>query len=281
MSYMRLKDAHITGISGASALKLEAGAKLALELVDGTDNELKAGSGGYGGIEAADGTELIIKGTGRLEARANNLYYAGIGGGNGAAGGSITIEGGTVDVQGGYYGAGIGGGGGFTTGGAGGTLEITGGTVYALSASSPAHIGFGTNNSASNGANASFTHIGGSGRPVIFAETINGNPAASLAIDGIGGVTVTMTTGNITVAGVAISGVITDVTVTLGSPFTVPNGATLTIPGGPPPPPLPSVPTFILELGGYNLINNGTVVNKGTVSGGTVSGSGTWTGQQP
>ena len=52
---------------------------------------------------------------------------AGIGGGNGGAGGTVTINGGWVSATGGSYGAGIGGG----DGGAGGTVKISGGRVFA------------------------------------------------------------------------------------------------------------------------------------------------------
>jgi hypothetical protein len=64
---------------------------------------------------------------------------AGIGGGDDGAGGSITIDGGTVTATGGDYGAGIGGG----SSGDGGAITISGGTVTATGGMSGAGIGGG------------------------------------------------------------------------------------------------------------------------------------------
>jgi hypothetical protein len=258
---------------------------------------------GIGGGNGGAGGEISISGGTVTASGGNN--GAGIGGGRLGAGGEITISGGTVTAMGGTESAGIGGG------GAGGEISISGGTVtarggsgagiggiykqpggsivistdtgavsvYAYSAS-----GQGIGQGESGPATGSFSTRG---TPVIFASSINnaGTPVNDPpnGIAGSGGVTVSMNTDSISVAGLTFDNVVTDVTVTLGSAFTVPSGATLTIPGGPPPPPLPSVPIFKVELYTHNLINNGTVVNNGrvTTGGGTVSGSGTWTGQRP
>jgi hypothetical protein len=470
---IRLNNAHITGISGASALKLAAGAKVALELGEETVNKLNAGSGGHGGIEAADGTELLITGTGKLEAKAASQYYAGIGGGPEADGGIITIEGGTIEARGGTWsagiggggssgggiggaggkitisggmvttgrigggssgggnggaggeitisggmvttdggigggngngaggtggvitisggtvtarntvgagagigggsgsgsngaggtggvitisggtvtawsavgtGAGIGGGGGgeagdggaggeitisggtvtarsiigagiggggnsnFGGGGTGGVITISGGIVTARGAGAGAGIGggYGTNGgggaggtiiisdgtvyaSSTNGSGigpgqdgpASGTFSTNGGTPVIFASSIKNldayvNTPDSGIIAGTGVVTVTMGLGDIIIAGAIFERAITSVTVTLNSPFTVPSGATLTIPGDTPPPPLPSVPVFTLNLNDRALTNYGTiVVQRGGILTGTPGGTGT------
>ena len=83
------------------------------------------------GVAVADGSSLAIhgqtKGTGALIAHGG-WHAAGIGGGNGGAGGTVTVDGGVVTAKGGYGGAGIGGG----TAGKGGTVAIRGGEVTAI-----------------------------------------------------------------------------------------------------------------------------------------------------
>ncbi len=72
---------------------------------------------------------------------------AGIGGGHDGAGGNITIKGGTVTATGGSCGAGIGGG----AGGAGGTITIDGGTVIATCGGIGYGAGIGGGSSADGG----------------------------------------------------------------------------------------------------------------------------------
>ena len=135
------------------------------------------------GITVSEGNTLVIDkfdsestGTGILNATAEEFEwgknYAGIGGGNGGAGGTITVKYGTVTATGGVSAAGIGGGnngsGGIITisdtadvtatggsgaagigggyHGAGGSITISGGTVNAAGGSSAAGIGGGTGN---------------------------------------------------------------------------------------------------------------------------------------
>ena len=90
------------------------------------------------GIVVSSGNKLTIEGTGSLNATGMRSA-AGIGGGSGETGGTITINGGTVTATGGYYGAGIGGG----EGGSGGTITINGGTVTARGGYFGAGIGGG------------------------------------------------------------------------------------------------------------------------------------------
>lgn len=94
-------------------------------------NSLKS-SGSYAGLRCPDGAVLTIDGTGSLTAEKiyinmSNQYGAGIGGGDGEAGGNITINDGTVIGISNDEGAGIGGG----INGNGGTVTINGGTVEA------------------------------------------------------------------------------------------------------------------------------------------------------
>lgn len=81
---------------------------------------------GFAGLNAPDGTFLVLSGTGSLTARGGDSA-AGIGGNDGEAAGNTTIISGNVTATSVSDGAGIGGG---YEGGAG-TIVITGGTVYA------------------------------------------------------------------------------------------------------------------------------------------------------
>lgn len=92
---------------------------------------------GIGGRTNNDGGSVTINGCIiTVEGGAN---AAGIGGGYGYCGGIITINGGTVNATGGSDAAGIGGG----EGGDGGTVIINGGTVNATGGSDAAGIGGG------------------------------------------------------------------------------------------------------------------------------------------
>ena len=81
---------------------------------------------GFAGLNAPDGTFLVLSGTGSLTARGGDSA-AGIGGNDGEAAGNTTVISGNVTATSVSDGAGIGGG---YEGGAG-TIVITGGTVYA------------------------------------------------------------------------------------------------------------------------------------------------------
>ncbi len=90
-----------------------------------------------GGINVSEDKSLTIygqeKGNGELTAQSKGYGNSGIGGGDREAGGTIEINGGSVDAKGGINGAGIGGG----KGGDSGALEISEGkaVVYASSIS--------------------------------------------------------------------------------------------------------------------------------------------------
>jgi uncharacterized repeat protein (TIGR02543 family) len=167
--------ADITGTPGQN-LGLPAGADVTLDLNGHSLSVDATSAGGLAGINVPTGRSLTItdtsaSGAGHLVARGGLTTLsnggAGIGGNASQAGGSVTIEAGTVDAFGGYQAAGIGGanfqGGSFTmTGGTlnavggvdgagigggwsggGGTVVITGGTVTATGNSDAAGIGGG------------------------------------------------------------------------------------------------------------------------------------------
>ena len=155
----------ISNQSGTAAFSIEGSAKVNLTLVG--DNTLESGWS-CAGLQVPDGAELVImeSSTGSLNA-AGGEEGAGIGGGKNSAGGKITINGGTVNANGGDGaggGAGIGGG----KEGAGGTITISGGTVNATSRYGGAGIGGGKN--------------GAGGKITINGGTVNANGG-----DGAGG----------------------------------------------------------------------------------------------
>ncbi|GHT66978.1 hypothetical protein FACS189452_03830 [Bacteroidia bacterium] len=137
-----LNGVTITGLSTSSPLLLNNGANVTLNLADGTTNTLTAG-GNCAGIQAPDGTTLLIEGSTGILNATGSLNSAGIGGGLLETGGHITINGGTVTAKSGtddwsntgYGGAGIGGGASsdasYDPAGAGGTIVINGGIVTA------------------------------------------------------------------------------------------------------------------------------------------------------
>ena len=113
-------------------------------LEDGTTNTLTTGARYNAALHAGpDNTTLTIQGnTGKLNASANNLYSAGIGGGYNYYShkcGNITIEGGIIEASGRTGGAGIGSSDWSTCG----TITITGGNVTATGGWDAAGIGGG------------------------------------------------------------------------------------------------------------------------------------------
>jgi hypothetical protein len=96
-------------------------------IVNGQNQLVARSSGSNAGLQVNSGNALTILAASSGELTAiGGTDGAGIGGGN-AAGGSITINGGTIYATGGYNGAGIGGG----RGSYGGTIIINGGVVVA------------------------------------------------------------------------------------------------------------------------------------------------------
>ncbi len=145
---------------------------------------------GIGGDEGAGGTVTINGGT---VTAMGGYNAAGIGGGWAGAGGTVTINGGTVMVTGGSSGAGIGGG----YKGAGGTVTINGGRVTATGSTSGAGIGGGDDGAAGivtiNGGTVMATGgnygagIGGGYEGAGGTVTINGGVVTAMGgLDGAG-----------------------------------------------------------------------------------------------
>ncbi|GAB6391309.1 MAG: hypothetical protein MdMp014T_0682 [Treponematales bacterium] len=120
-------------------IELERGASLTLVLA-GT-NTLTAGFGGAG-IRAPVETTLTITGAdeGAVLNVTGGVYGAGVGGGLYEDGGTITVSSGKIYAAGNWMSAGIGGG----CEGAGGIISITGGYVEATGGDSGAGIGGGS-----------------------------------------------------------------------------------------------------------------------------------------
>ena len=186
-------DVNIT--TSACAFSIQTGAVVNLSL-SGT-NELISGAN-CAGLQVPSGASVTISGSGSLSAKGGR-YGAGIGGGIGQSGGSITINGGTVTAIGGEGGAGIGGGGrsaassngwnpGGTggAGGSGGSITINDGTVTATGGERGAGIGGGGGGVGGGGSPAGAGGAGGSGGSI----TISGGTVTATGGDrgaGIGG----------------------------------------------------------------------------------------------
>jgi len=130
----------------ASPLEIAEDSVGTVSVVLKNSNTLIAGKNSAGiqknGI--AEGT-LTISGSGILNVRGGQ-YGAGIGGGIGKKGSNITITGGKVTATGGEYGAGIGGG----PGGAGSNITVTEGKVIATGGFAGAGIGGGSGETGSD-----------------------------------------------------------------------------------------------------------------------------------
>lgn len=115
----------VSGISDDTCAFDMTGATVKLTLAGGTSNTLKSGNE-CAGIQVPAGASLTIDGVGTLTASSH--LGAGIGSGDGGAGGTVIIKCGDI-IASSYSGAGIGGG----ADGAGGAVAISGGTVSASS----------------------------------------------------------------------------------------------------------------------------------------------------
>ena len=202
------------------------------------------GSSENAGIDVSSGNNLSVyaqstgDSMGKLTATGGSSG-AGIGGGYGNSGGTVTITGGTVTATGGSYSAGIGGG----ILGNGGTVTISGGTVVANG-----HYGIGgdggivtisggTVTATSNGYYGS--GIGGSyvsngGTVTISGGTVVANGNAGRTGTGIGssGGTVTITSGTVTANG-SYAGINGTVTISGGTVTATGNiSGTVTVTGG-------------------------------------------------
>lgn len=137
----------VSAIGDACAFELTGSSAVNLTL-SGT-NTLKSGAN-KAGLQVNSNSTLTIIGTDMDSLTVTGGHdSAGIGGGSGSTyynGGTIKIGGGTVTANGGWCGAGIGGG----LYGSGGTIEISGGTVNANSGGYSAGVGGGPWNHGGN-----------------------------------------------------------------------------------------------------------------------------------
>ncbi|MDR0247065.1 MAG: hypothetical protein LBI16_01525 [Burkholderiales bacterium] len=174
-----------------AGLQVSSNATLTINAAKGTEDSLTTNGGfygaGIGGGDSASGNITINGGTVNAQ---GGYHAAGIGGGRNSAGGNITINGGMVNAQGSTEGAGIGGG----HRGSGQNTTINGGTANARGGFYAAGIGGGT--SGAGGAivisGGAVTAIGGVNDLAVFGT----GGGAGIGSGGNCGVT-----GNITVAG--------------------------------------------------------------------------------
>ena len=181
---------------GEAAVRVEGGGDVTIEL-DG-DNELKSG-GYHAGLEKNDerseddeiiSGKLTIKDDngkdGSLTAEGGEGGGAGIGGGAEKTGSNITIQGGTIEAEGGFGGAGIGGG----IKSTGSNIAIQGGTIKAVGGKGAAGIGDGAGapyeidpNAPSNPSNPNHIIISGDAE----VEAKAGSPMTDAKAPAIGG----------------------------------------------------------------------------------------------
>ena len=173
-------DGAAVSVSGNSSIELDG------------KNTISSGLD-HAGIEKADdnGT-MTIKDDNNVSGSltANGGFGgAGIGGGNGADGSDITITGGTIIANGGFGGAGIGGGSSSSSGGGNGSdITISGGNVTANGGTAGAGIGGGDGDEANGWNKESDSTGGGKGSNISISgkdTIVNAEGGAEAA--GIGG----------------------------------------------------------------------------------------------
>ena len=240
-------------------------------VLEGSENKVKGFFENYPGIFVPKGYTLTIEGSGKLDVIGGD-YAAGIGGGYTSSYamttvGNIVINGGTVTATSGYYGAGIGSG--FTNGGTTNISNITinGGTVTATGGKYGAGIGGGVTYSSGTTTVGDITIQGGT-------VTATGGQSGA----GIGGgytSSYAMTTvGNIIIQGSTVNATGGTEGAGIGSGFTkggTTNIGNITIQGG-----------TVTTTGGYcgagigsGFTNGGTAtVGNITINGGTVTATG-------
>lgn len=128
-------------ISGSPAFNVASSANVTVNLT-GSNNLQSANlaeAARKSPFNVPSGANLTINGPGSLVSRSNDNWGSGIGGGDGQASGTITINSGSITAYGGAYSAGIGGGAGQY-----GTVTIKGGEVKAYGGNWGAGIGGGT-----------------------------------------------------------------------------------------------------------------------------------------
>jgi hypothetical protein len=242
------------------------------------------GGAGIGGGNNGSGGTIDIKG-GTVTAESS-VHGAGIGGGNKASGGIITISGGTVTASA-ANGAGIGSGGGgsgvstitisggFVTarakdvlpsiGGFTAVIAIEGGVVIAEAdglSEDDAGEGAITGGTAESSISISGGTIIGTGSGI--GKWLNAHNAPTLIVPAISNAVIFATDGSITSApdnGIAIGDEDVNIDpvdkkITLKDDFTIPMGATLTVPPG-----------WTLDCGGKTLTKNGNLVALGNIIG--------------
>ncbi len=165
-----------------------------------TDSYEHRGAGIGGSYQQSCGTVTINGGTVNVSFRT--IIGAGIGGGEGGTGGNITINGGivTAEVKNNGDGAGIGGG----SSGSGGTVTINGGIVTAAVKGYGAGIGGGLRGNGGTviitGGTVTATGGNPSSTGALAAAGIGGGGGTSTSPGGAGG-TVTITGGTVTANG--------------------------------------------------------------------------------
>ena len=153
------KGINVTGDNSLTIYAQSTGADMGALTANSENLDISSSRAGIGGNDNQPGGTITING-GTVNATGASYMGtggAGIGGGNGCAGGEITINGGTVTANGGDNASGIGGG---SDGGAGGNITITGGTVNANGSYGGAGIGGGSGDF-SGGAGGEITISGG------------------------------------------------------------------------------------------------------------------------
>ena len=158
-----------------------------INLADGTTNNVKGFFSAYPGIYVPINKTLTIQGTGTLNASSNG-EASGIGGGPGAAGGNIIIDGGTVTAIGGQEAAGIGSG--FAN--SCGDITIRGGTVSAIGGEKAAGIGSGYASSYCGNitiTGGTVTATCGTGAAAVIGRSSENNSCGDITISGSPSVT--------------------------------------------------------------------------------------------
>ena len=192
--------AGITVSGGGTSLTVYAqsiGDNMGTLIATGGDN-----AAGIGGGRGASGSNITVNG-GNVTATGGDgdNGSAGIGGGEFDSGSNITINGGTVTATGRKGGAGIGGG----EGGSGSNITVNGGTVTAISVVNGAGIGGGWRSSGSNITinGGTVTAISGDGGAGIGCGADCMTPASNITIYANAAITAGESAGNATETTVA------------------------------------------------------------------------------
>ena len=268
------KGINVTGDNSLTIYAQSTGADMGALTANAENLDISSSRAGIGGNDNQPGGTITING-GTVNATGASYMGtggAGIGGGNGCAGGEITINGGTVTANGGDNASGIGGG---SDGGAGGNITITGGTVNANGSYGGAGIGGGSGDF-SGGAGGEITISGGT-----VNATSGGNGGAGIG-GGKNGDNGTFSTGDSGCA-VIFASSISDQSSSGKWSGVIFQGQTGAVYGTNVTPTedfiIPENYTLTIKDGqtltiseGITLTNNGTIVNNGTING-KVSGN--------